>query len=835
MKTLGQPAPPEKSPPPRDPVCGTLVSPEEPAGGTVERGRYRYHFCSERCRKTFEREAEKFIAIDPVCGMEVNPKSPRGGLLEHRGRVFYFCNPRCLERFRAEPERFLAHEAVDSPRTEKSPGAGKAVWVCPMDPQVREREPVPCPICGMALEPLLLEGASTDGERNPELDDMVRRFSVCLAPAAAVFALAMSHLLPAPWTASHVLGEGASGLLQFALSAPVVLWGGWPFFQRALVSLKTRHLNMFTLIGMGTAAAFVYSTVAVLVPASALPATLRDAHGGVPIYFESAVVITELVLLGQLLELKARGRASSAMRALLALAPRTARRLTPGGLEADVPIEQLQPGDELRVRPGEKIPVDGIVLSGASSVDESMVTGEPIPVEKRAGDRVTGATVNGSGSFAMRAERVGNDTLLAQIVRMVSEAQRSRPPIQRLADAVSGWFVQAVMVMAAISFLSFAAFGPEPRLVHALVNAVAVLIIACPCALGLATPMAIMVGTGRGAAAGVLVKNAEAFERMEKVDTLLVDKTGTLTEGRPRVERIVPLGPEDEGEMLALAASLERASEHPLAAAILGAARTRGLSLSEVHAFQAYPGRGIRGEVHGRAVALGTLRFLVELGTDLRNLEERDRAAQAEGHSAVALAVDGQAWGLLEIADPVKQGAAEAVAALKQAGVHAVMVTGDGWGAAQAVARQIGISEVLAEVLPSAKAELVKRYRLDGRTVAMAGDGLNDAAALAAADVGIAMGTGTDIAIESAGLTLVRGELRGILRARRLSRAVMRNIRQNLFWAFAYNAVGVPIAAGALYPAFGLLLSPMIASVAMSFSSVTVVANALRLRRSRLD
>ena len=833
--TLTQPAAqaPAPPPPPRDPVCGMLVDPEHPAGGTVERGRYRYHFCSERCRSAFAKEPDHYFAIDPVCGMEVNPKSPKGGSWEHEGRSFHFCNPKCLAKFQADPRRFLEPTpvAVQAPAP---PPTGEVVWVCPMDPEVREKEPVPCPICGMALEPLVVGGMPSADERNPELENMSRRLWIGLVPALAVLVLAMSHALPMAWSADHLLGPRVNAWLQLVLSTPVVLWGGWPFFERAWLSLKTRRFNMFTLVGLGTGAAFGFSALATLLPAGVFPAAFRGPHGAVPIYFESAAVIVELVLLGQVLELRARGRVSGAIKALLGLAPKTARRVEADGGESDVALEEVRPGDLLRVRPGEKVPVDGAVLSGSSSVDESMVTGEPVPAEKREGDRVTGATVNGNGSFVMRAERVGKDMLLAQIVRMVSEAQRSRAPIQRLADVVSGWFVPAVVAAAAVTFVAWATLGPEPRLAHALVNAVAVLIIACPCALGLATPMAIMVGTGRGATAGVLVKSAEALEVMEKVDTLLVDKTGTLTEGKPRLSRVVALAGNTEDEVLRLAASLERASEHPLAAAVVGGARERGLALSEARDFRAVPGKGIAGLVEGRSVALGTPAHLADLGMDAAGVVERADAMRGEGGTVVLVAVDGVPAGLLQVVDPLKPAAAEAVRVLQAEGVHVVMVTGDARATALAVARQLGIEEVESEVLPSQKAEVVARYKGRGRTVAMAGDGINDAPALAAADVGIAMGSGTDIAIESAGLTLVKGDLHGIVRARRLSRAVMRNIRQNLFWAFAYNALGIPVAAGVLYPFFGLLLSPMIASAAMSFSSVTVITNALRLRKIRL-
>jgi Cu+-exporting ATPase len=777
-----------------------------------------------------------FIAIDPVCGMEVNPKAPKGGQLEHGGKRFYFCSPRCLARFSADPAPYLSHGPGGMPRDAPPPAAppgAEVVWVCPMDPEVREKEPVPCPICGMALEPLVVGGMpSAEEPPNPELASMSRRLWLGLAPAAAVLALAMGDMLLGD-PLRHRLGFRAFALLQLALSAPVVLWGGWPFFERAWRSVRTWKLNMFTLVGLGTAAAFAFSTAATILPASAFPAAFLE-HGAPPIYFEAAAVIVELVLLGQVLELRARSRVSGAIRALLRLAPRTARRLEDGGAERDVDVEQVRPGDRLRVRPGEKVPVDGVVEAGASAVDESMVTGEPVPVEKREGDRVTGATLNGTGSFVMRAERVGKDTLLAQIVRMVMDAQRSRAPIQRLADVVSGWFVPAVVLAAAVAFAAWATVGPEPRLAHALVAAVAVLIIACPCALGLATPMAIMVGTGRGATAGVLVKSAEALERLEKVEVLLVDKTGTLTRGRPAVARVETVPGGDPDLLLRLAASLERGSEHPLASAIVAEATRRGLPLVEARAFRSVPGKGVTGEIEGTAVALGNAALLDELGIDAAPLRGRAEVLREEGGTVMLVAVGGRAAGLVEALDPVKPGAEEAIRALRAEGLKVVMVTGDGWTTARAVAARLGIDEVEAEVLPGQKAEAVARWRAGGRPVAFAGDGINDAPALAAADVGLAMGTGTDVAIESAGLTLVRGDLGAIVRARRLSRATMRNIRQNLFWAFAYNAAGVPLAAGALYPFFGVLLSPMLASAAMSFSSVTVIGNALRLRRVRL-
>jgi len=828
--------------PTRDPVCGMDVDRENPPGGIVERGRYVYHFCSEACRARFVAEPEKYFALDPVCGMEVNPKAPKGGSHVHAGNTFYFCSPKCLAKFSAEPEKFLsaqpsgmAMHGAQPPAPPVAPPGAKVWWVCPMDPEVKEEQPVPCPICGMALEPLVEGGAiSAEEPPNPELANMSRRFWWGLAPAVGLLAMAMGDMA-ADMAVRHAMGFRTFALLQLALATPVVLWGGWPFFERAWLSLSTRNLNMFTLIGIGTAAAWLFSAVATVLPASAFPEAFLD-HGTPPLYYESAAVIVELVLLGQILELRARSRVSGAIRALLGLAPKTARRIDADGSEHDVEIAEVKAGDRLRVRPGEKVPVDGVVLQGASSIDESMVTGEPVPVEKHEGDAVTGATINGNGALVIRAERVGGDTLLSQIVRMVMDAQRSRAPIQRLADVVSGWFVPSVVLAAVLAFVVWSIWGPEPRLAHGLIAAVAVLIIACPCALGLATPMAIMVGTGRGATAGVLVKNAEALERFEKVNVLLVDKTGTLTEGRPRLEVVEPEPSSglDEATLLHLAASLERGSEHPLAAAIVAGAKARGLSLAEALDFKAIPGKGVVGTVDGRKVALGNPALLAELGIDAAGLAARAEVLRAEGGTVMLVAVDGRPAGLVAAIDPIKEGAQDAVRQLHAAGLKVVMLTGDAWTTARAVAKKLGIDEVEAQVLPSGKAEAVAKHRALGHVVAMAGDGINDAPALAAADVGVAMGTGTDVAMESAGLTLVKGELHGIVRARRLSRATMRNIRQNLFWAFAYNAAGVPLAAGVLYPITGWLLSPMIASAAMSFSSVTVISNALRLRRARL-
>jgi Cu+-exporting ATPase len=702
-------------------------------------------------------------------------------------------------------------------------------YTCPMHPEVVQKGPGECPLCGMALEPV--EVSADEGE-NPELADMTRRFVVSVPLAAVVFVVAMADMLPGR-PVEAALGAGLARWLQAACATPVVLWAGWPFFVRGAQSVARRSLNMFTLIALGTAAAFGYSVVALLAP-GALPHGFHAHGAGPPLYFEAAAVITTLVLLGQVLELRARAGTSGALRALLGLAPKTARRVRDGHDDEDVAVEAVGVGDRVRVRPGERVPVDGVVVSGASAVDESPVTGEPIPVEKGAGDRVTGGTVNGSGALVVRAERVGRDTLLAQIVRMVGEAQRSRAPIQRLADVVSSYFVPGVAVTSVLTFVAWSAWGPEPRLGYALVNAVAVLIIACPCALGLATPMSIMVGVGRGASAGALIKNAEALEALEKVDTLVVDKTGTLTEGKPGVRALEPVPSASETELLALAAGLERASEHPLAAAILAAARAKSVAPSAVVEFRAVPGKGVRGTVDGAPVALGNAALMKDADVDVAPLAARAEALREDGQTVVFVARGGALVGLVGVADEVKASTPEALAMLRAEGIRLVMLTGDGRASAAAVARKLGIDEVEAEVLPAQKAEAIARLQAEGRVVAMAGDGVNDAPALARAHVGIAMGAGTDVAIESAGITLVKGDLRGIVRARRLSRATMKNIRQNLFFAFAYNFVGIPIAAGALYPVLGLLLSPMIASAAMSFSSVSVIGNALRLRRAEL-
>ena len=709
------------------------------------------------------------------------------------------------------------------------PPSTRVDYTCPMHPEIVRDAPGSCPICGMALEP---RTTSIDDEQNPELASMTRRFWISVGLTIPVIVLGMSDLIPGqPF--QHWLGMRAIAWLELLLATPVVLWAGWPFFERGWASLVNRSLNMFTLIALGTGTAYVYSVIAVLFP-DIFPPSFRDMSGGVPVYFEAAAAITTLVLLGQVLELRARSRTSTAIRSLLKLSPKTARLVRADGTEIDVPLEHIAVGDQLRVRPGEKVPVDGVIIDGNSSIDESIMTGEPIPVEKNAGSGVIGSSVNGTGTFVMRAERVGSDTLLAQIVRMVSEAQRSRAPVQKLADRVASFFVPAVVLIALAAFAIWATVGPAPKMAHALLNAVAVLIIACPCALGLATPMAIMVGTGRGALAGILVRNAEALEILEKVDTLVVDKTGTLTEGRPRVTSITPAAGSSDLQLLRMAATLERGSEHPLAAAILAALSERHLEPGALADFHSRTGKGVTGVVDGKKAALGNRTLFAELGIDLAELNERAKSLEAEGQTVIFISSNDKAVGIIGVADPVKSTALEAIERLHREGIRIVMLTGDNRATAETVARKLGIEEVHAEVLPGDKAEIVKRLQSEGGIVAMAGDGINDAPALTQANVGIAMATGTDIAMESAGITLLRGDLRGVARARTLSRATMRNIRQNLFFAFAYNSLGVPIAAGVLYPFFGLQLSPILASAAMTFSSVSVIANALRLRHLKL-
>jgi P-type Cu+ transporter len=740
----------------------------------------------------------------------------------HQGHPYYFCSAGCRIKFAADPGKYID----PSKREAAKPVPAGTIYTCPMHPEIRQEGPGSCPICGMALEP---EMPSADTGPNPELADMTRRFWIGLALSVPVVVLEMGgHLF------GQFVAQPLSNWIQLALATPVVLWAGWPFFERGRQSLVTRNLNMFTLIALGTGVAWFYSVVAVLAP-QAFPPAFRDAHGAVAVYFEAAAVITVLVLLGQVLELRAREQTSGAIRALLDLAPKTARRVIAQDADEEVPLEVIVVDDQLRVRPGEKVPVDGQVTEGRSTLDESMVTGESMPVSKDVGAKVIAGTINRSGGFVMRAEKVGRDTMLAQIVQMVAAAQRSRAPIQRLADQVSGWFVPAVIAVAALAFAAWAVFGPEPRFTYGLIAAVTVLIIACPCALGLATPMSIMTGVGRGAQAGVLIRNAEALERMEKVDTLVVDKTGTLTEGRPKVVAVSTAEGIDETQLLRLAASVERSSEHPLARAIVEAAQERKIELAPVRGFDSPTGKGAIGMVERRRVVLGNAKFLHELGITAEPLDGWAEQQRKEGATAIFAAIDGKIAGAIAIADPVKDSAAEALAALKADGIRVVMLTGDNRTTAQAVAHRLGIADVEAEVLPDGKSAVIEKLRREGRVVAMAGDGVNDAPALAAADVGIAMGTGTDVAMESAGITLLKGDLRGIVRARHLSHAAMRNIRQNLFFAFIYNAAGVPIAAGVLYPMFGILLSPVIGALAMSLSSVSVIANALRLRFVKLD
>jgi Cu+-exporting ATPase len=814
--------------------------------------------------------------IDPVCGMNVNPATARGGSFEHAGHTYHFCNPKCRERFAAAPEKYLptadaapAAEArskpgalVTAPVTVQAPGvpyvcpmdpevrsdrpgpcpkcgmalepeqpqlATRTDWVCPMHPEIVRKEPGSCPICGMALEPRTI---TLEEEDNPELRDMSRRFWFALALTVPLLALAMGDMLPGQ-PISRLMNSRTRVLLELLLATPVCLWSAWPFFVRAVASVTNRSLNMFTLIGLGVSVAYGYSVVATLMP-SLFPPGFRDHHGEVGVYFEAASAIVTLILLGQVLELRARSRTGAAIRKLLGLSPKTARRVSPEGEEQDVPLESVQPGDVLRVRPGEKVPVDGVVIEGTSSVDESMISGEPIPVEKHPGERLVGATVNGTGGLLMRAEKVGAETLLARIVSMVAEAQRSRAPIQRLADVASSYFVPSVIGIAVLTFGVWATLGPEPRLAYALVNAVAVLIIACPCALGLATPMSIMVATGKGATIGVLFKNAEAIEVLRKVDTLVVDKTGTLTEGKPKLVCVETTGVVDERRLLALAAALERGSEHPLAAAIVRGADDRGAPVVRAESFESVTGKGVGGLVEGSQVALGNRVLMQDLSVDVTSLAGRADDLRQDAQGVMFVAVDGKLAGILGVADPVKETSKEAIQQLHAQGLRVVMLTGDSKKTAEAVAKKLGIDQVTAEVLPDQKANVVRELQKQGRVVAMAGDGINDAPALAQAEVGIAMGTGTDVAMESAGVTLVRGDLRGIVRARRLSERTIGNIRQNLFFAFFYNAAGVPLAAGVLYPVFGLLLSPMVAAAAMSLSSVSVVANALRLRAAKI-
>jgi Cu+-exporting ATPase len=879
----------------RDPVCGMTVDPGTAKFTYSHRGR-NYYFCCAHCLEKFKTDPEKYLekpasavsstlvtlggaasakrsigearshVKDPVCGMDVNPSAAKHKLV-HAGETYYFCCAGCAEKFRAHPEKYaqpMEGEAIPAEKLITQPAEDNRKYICPMCPEVSKTGPGACPKCGMALEPdlpltskveytcpmhpeivrpgpgscpicgMALEPRTMtlNQEENPELRDMRHRLWFSLVLTLPLAGIDMLHMMPG-MPVQHLLPGASLPWLELLLATPVVLWGGWPFFQRGWASLVNRSTNMFTLIAMGTGVAYAYSFVGTILP-QLFPPALRTMNGRPPVYFEAAAAITTLVLLGQVLELRARSHTSHAIRALLDLSPKTARLLKADGSEADVALEQVQRGDRLRVRPGEKMPVDGLVLEGSSSVDESMITGESFPVEKGPGTLVIGATVNGNGALVMRAERVGSETLLAQIVRLVSQAQRSRAPIQRLADRVSGYFVPAVIAIAVITFVAWFLLGPEPRLAKALVNAVAVLIIACPCALGLATPMAIMVGTGRGARAGVLIKNAEALEVLEKVDTLVVDKTGTLTEGKPTLTTIVALGWLEEPTLVRLVASLERGSEHPLASALIRAAEEQKLTMSEARDFHYVPGKGVSGIVDGKAVLVGTERLLSDSGIPTSELESRAESLRNEGQTTIFVAIDGKLAGILGVADPVKAGAPEAIRELKSQGMNILMLTGDNRATAQAVARKLGIEEVEAEVLPERKSEVIASLQKKGRIVAMAGDGINDAPALAQAHVGIAMGTGTDVAMESGGVTLVKGDLAGMVRARNLSRAVMRNIRQNLFFAFVYNSLGVPVAAGVLYPFFGILLSPIVAAAAMSFSSVSVITNSLRLRHVRL-
>ena len=843
-----------------DPICGMTVDPATAAGSHDHQGQ-RYYFCGLSCLERFKADPERAfqprpinsakptaskplpmmrpasavtgaVAVDPVCGMTVQPATAAGSY-EYQGKTYYFCAASCLTKFRTDPIHYLTPPEQRISRVMPVPSGGVVEYICPMDPEVLETKPGACRICGMALEPKVV---SLEDERNPELEDMTRRFLICLGPSLLVMLLAMADMVPG-LSLPQAFAGSTRNWVQWLLATPVVLWGGWPFFQRGWASVVNQAPNMFTLIAMGTGAAYVYSTVATVAP-TLLPSSFRLHDGSIAVYFEAAAIITVLVLLGQVLELKARSQTSSAIRALLRLAPKTARLIKPDGKEEDVPLEYIQVGHRLRVRPGERVPVDGMVQEGTTSVDESMITGESIPVEKAIGVRVTGGTINGTGGIVMVAERVGRDTMLARIVQMVSEAQRSRAPIQRLADVTAAYFVPLVVAAALITAVAWVIWGPEPKLAYALVNAVAVLIIACPCALGLATPMSIMVGTGRGATAGVLVKKAEALEVFGKVNTLVIDKTGTLTEGKPKLLSVLVVPPWSDVDLLHLAASLERSSEHPLAAAVVAGAEGRGIACAPIEQFRSVTGKGVTGTVAGRRVAIGTTAFLRnDVGVSGQSLTQWDDEAASlrrEGQTILFVAIDEQAAGVLGVADPIKASTRDAVQELKAEGIRLVMVTGDHHDTAEAVARQLGIEEVMAEVLPDQKGQIIARLKSQGRVVAMAGDGINDAPALALADVGIAMGTGADTAIESAGITLVKGDLRGLLRARRLSQATMRNIRQNLFFAFLYNVIGVPIAAGLLYPVWGILLSPIIASAAMTFSSVSVISNALRLRHMEL-
>jgi Cu+-exporting ATPase len=880
----------------KDPVCGMEINKENSGGITEWRG-VQYAFCSQHCHDSFSANPEKYIkpsehhghhhehnhgshgsstqVKDPVCGMMVDENSD-GIVTEWEGKQYYFCSKHCKTSFENDPKKYVqqhTHKSCCSHSNEPSDGSNDKtpkhtspveIYTCPMHPDVRQEGPGSCPKCGMALEPLapVETGSKTEyvcpmhpeivkdepgncpicgmalepktvtdeSESNPELIDMTRRFWISTVLSIPLVLLTMAFM----FTDKPLIPGGWQPWIELLLATPVVLWGGAPFFVRGWNSIVTRNLNMFTLIGIGTGVAYGYSLIATFFP-DIFPDAFRGHEGIVDVYFEAAAVIVTLVLLGQVLELRARDKTSSAIKALLGLAPKTARIVREDGNEEDIPLEKVEPNDLLRVRPGEKIPVDGEIIEGTSTMDESMVTGEPIPVRKVAGDKITGATVNGTGTFLMRAEKVGSDTLLARIVQMVSEAQRSRAPIQGLADKVSSYFVPAVVGISVLTFVIWAVFGPEPRMAYALVNAVAVLIIACPCALGLATPMSIMVGTGRGAMAGVLIKNAEALETMEKIDTLVVDKTGTLTEGKPRLVTIKAVDRTSEDDLLRYTASLERASEHPLGEAIVAVAKEKGLKLSKVEDFDSVTGKGINGNIDGQSVAIGNRRLFEDLGIEVGDLSDLANTLRSAAETVIFIAINGKIAGLMGIADPIKETTPDAIKILQKENIRVVMLTGDNRTTAEAVAKKLNIDDVVADVLPDKKNEVVKDFQKKGNMVAMAGDGINDAPALAQAHVGIAMGSGTDVAIESAGITLIKGDLRGIVRAVHLSRGTMRNIRQNLFWAFAYNALGVPLAAGILYPFFGILLSPIIAAAAMSFSSVSVISNALRLKQLKLQ
>lgn len=813
-----------------DPVCGMKIDPKTAKGGKSTVAGKDYFFCSPKCKTKFDADPQPYIqkastVVDPVCGMKVDPTTAKGGKSTFDSKDYYFCNPKCKAKFDSDPHSYI-HKS-DSPKvvTEEDK---ERIYTCPMHPEIRQKGPGSCPICGMALEP---EEVSLEEAENPELVDFTKRLKVSLILSVPLLFLAMSDMIPGQ-PVQHAMPWWLYSGIQFLLATPVVLWAGLPFFQRGWDSIKSWNLNMFTLIAIGTGVAYLYSVFATFFP-HLFPEEMQ-AHGMVPLYYEAAAVIITLVFVGQVLELRARSQTGNAIRALLGLAPKTARKIKADGTEEDIPMEHVQVGDHLRVRPGEKVPVDGQVLEGRSSVDESMISGEPIAVEKNVGSKVTGATVNGSGSFVMEATRVGKDTLLSQIVKMVSQAQRSRAPIQKLADLVSSYFVPAVVIVAIVTAIVWAIFGPEPAMTYALVNSVAVLIIACPCALGLATPMSIMVGTGKGASQGVLIKNAEALETLEKITTLVVDKTGTLTVGKPKLMVVRSVGELSEDDLLSLAASLEKSSEHPLAEAIVEGAKERNLKLFDVSDFDSLTGRGLKGKVQGREILIGSKRLLDEQKIESSQVVKLAEELQQSGHGAMLVAIDKKPAGVLAVKDPIKETTKEAINYFHSKGVKVIMLTGDSRLTAKAVAQEVGIDHFEAEVLPEQKNQFVRKMQDDGKLVAMAGDGINDAPALAQANVGIAMGTGTDVAIESAGVTLVKGDLLGIVKAHRLSQETMKNIRQNLFFAFFYNTAGVPIAAGLLYPFFGILLSPMIASLAMSLSSVSVIANALRLRNVKL-